>query len=274
MKICVVALLLANLARADEPVVDPDPQPVANGTHWRIVTPAGPVHVWRPQKFEPESAGIVVYVHGYYTDADHTWIDDKLADQFDLSGQNATFIVPEAPRTMDDDLMWPSLGDLFRAVKKATRIRLPDEPIVLVGHSAAYRTLLAWLDYPGVDTLIMADALYGNEEDFFNWLTAMKNHWGNRMTIVSFDTKRWAEPFWRRFPKKQVETLDEIPDSYDKLTDAQKKARILYVRTATEHMHIIPDEKILPIVLRRSPLKSLAPPTTLPTTEPAATTQP
>jgi hypothetical protein len=259
----------ATVARAQDaapqqtPPGPPFPPPVQDvvegGDHWRFLTAAGPIHVWRPAKYEKDSAGIVVYVHGYFTDVDTSWREDKLAAQFNASGQNATFIVPESPTGYDDGIHWPSLGDLLRTVKKTLELKLPDDaPIVLVGHSAAYRTLILWLDYPAVDTLILIDALYGNEEDFFGWLTSWKDHWDKRVTIVSFDTKRWAEMFWRRFPRKSAEVLDELPESYDKLTDAQKKARILYIRTATEHMQLIPEGKTMPIVLRRSPLKSLA----------------
>ena len=46
---------------------------VAGGTHWRIKTNAGAVHVWVPANYDRATAGTVVYIHGYWTDADGAW---------------------------------------------------------------------------------------------------------------------------------------------------------------------------------------------------------
>ena len=58
---------------------------VAGGTHWRIDTGGGAVHVWIPGNYDRATAGTVVYVHGYWTDADGAWRDHKLAQQFRAS---------------------------------------------------------------------------------------------------------------------------------------------------------------------------------------------
>ena len=42
----------------------------AGGTHLRISTPTGPVHVFRPAGYDRRTAGIIVYVHGYYVGVD------------------------------------------------------------------------------------------------------------------------------------------------------------------------------------------------------------
>ena len=57
----------------------------------------GAVHVWVPAGYDRETAGTVIYVHGYWTDADGAWRDHELARQFKASHQNAMFIVPDAP---------------------------------------------------------------------------------------------------------------------------------------------------------------------------------
>src|SRR5947207_3178998 len=51
---------------------------VAGGKHWRIVTVQGAVHVWVPPDYDRETAGTVVYIHGYWTDADGAWRDHEL----------------------------------------------------------------------------------------------------------------------------------------------------------------------------------------------------
>src|SRR5204863_9327666 len=60
----------------------------AGGTHIRIETSSGPVHVFRPAGFDRKTAGVVVYVHGYYTHIDDAWREHKLADQFAASRRN------------------------------------------------------------------------------------------------------------------------------------------------------------------------------------------
>ena len=73
------------------------PPSLAGGEHVRIATKRGPVHVWRPAGYDPLTAGIVLYVHGYYTTSDKAWAEHRLAEQFAASGRNALFIVPRAP---------------------------------------------------------------------------------------------------------------------------------------------------------------------------------
>jgi hypothetical protein len=75
---------------------------VLGGRHWRIKTAQGAVHVWVPADYDRETAGTVVYVHGYYTDADGAWQEHELARQFKASRQNAMFVVPDAPSGNDE----------------------------------------------------------------------------------------------------------------------------------------------------------------------------
>ncbi|MEJ7596954.1 MAG: hypothetical protein WKG01_03505, partial [Kofleriaceae bacterium] len=67
---------------------------VLGGRHWRIKTAQGAVHVWVPPGYDRATAGTVVYVHGYWTDADGAWKEHELARQFKMSRQTAIFIVP------------------------------------------------------------------------------------------------------------------------------------------------------------------------------------
>src|SRR5262249_8267144 len=96
---------------------------VLGGEHWRLGTSRGTVHVWRPEGYDWRSAGVVVYIHGYYTSADSSWNDDRLANQFHESRRNALFIVPEAPSSGEDPVVWPSLDSLLITVQRETRTR-------------------------------------------------------------------------------------------------------------------------------------------------------
>ena len=111
------------------------------GTHWRLGTSRGVVHVWKPQGFRPSSAGTVLYVHGYYTNVDQAVEDHKLLTQFQASGRNALFIAPEAPSWNGEDVFWPDLDALLAEVTRLSGVTIPAGPLVVVGHSGAYRTV-------------------------------------------------------------------------------------------------------------------------------------
>src|ERR1700690_1207535 len=87
-----------------ESKLDKKEDTVAGGKHWRIVTSAGAVHVWVPADYSRDTAGTVIYVHGYWTNADGAWRDHELARQFKASHQNAMFVVPDAPAGNEDSV--------------------------------------------------------------------------------------------------------------------------------------------------------------------------
>ena len=129
-------------------------EPEAGGVHIRLETNHGPVHLFRPAGFNRRTAGVVVYVHGYYTHVDEAWSEHKLAQQFAASRRNALFIAPEAPAAPEEELSWSSLRRLLTIVFHTTHFSAPPGPLVVVGHSGAYRTLVAWLDAPALQQLI------------------------------------------------------------------------------------------------------------------------
>lgn len=252
------ALLLSVFAAIGTARPAPTPKEALNGgDHWKLTTDNGVVHVWRPKGYDARTAGIVVYVHGYYTDADTAWSKHRLVDQFDASGKNALFIVGEAPTSSDEEVTWPSLGDLLRAVSLGTGTPLPRGAIAVVAHSGAYRTLVGWLDYPPLRHIILLDALYGNEEDYLAWLEESRGHGGRRLTIVANDTVRFADPFVHRLTYAQASV--KLPDTLEELPAIQRDARVLYLRSQIGHMDIVTSGKVVPLVLQRLAMKSLKP---------------
>jgi hypothetical protein len=91
--------------------------PEAAGEDLRLETRHGPLHIWRPANYDSQTAGIVIYIHGYLTSVDQTWANDRLAMQFHDSGRNALFIAIEAPQSMNEEVSWTSLADLLRTVE-------------------------------------------------------------------------------------------------------------------------------------------------------------
>lgn len=225
---------------------------VAGGWHWRIQTDHGPVHVWRPARYDSRSAGTVVYVHGLFNTVDEAFRQHKLAEQFAESRQNALYILPEAPTAGADPPNWNSLAELFSTVWEKTHLTPPRGPLVLVGHSAAYRTIVQWLTHPAIAEIILLDALYGDEDEYANWL----NGHPGRMALVARGTTKWTEPFIKRF--KRVAVRNAIPESYAAFTKRERGAKLLYLRSQYGHMEIVTEGRTIPVLLRRTALRHFA----------------
>jgi hypothetical protein len=233
-----------------------EPNPAAAGARsLRLDTAHGPVYVWTPPGYRADTAGIAVYVHGYYTDLDDAWRDHDLAAQFAASGRNALFIVPEAPAGGHQAVSWEQLGDLVREVRRQGALIMPWGPLVVLGHSGAYRTLLAWLDDPRIEHVVILDGLYGNEQPFLDWLDR-GGPARRRLTLIGLDTLRWTE----LVTHAERHDLDWIPDDPADVPAAARAARLLHIRSQFSHMELITAGKALPVLLGASGLPALTPP--------------
>jgi hypothetical protein len=218
----------------------------AQGKHLRLdAGDKGPIHVYQPPEYDADHAAVVIYVHGFYTNADEAWSKHKLARQFRASRRNALFVVPEAPVRPEDEVTWPRLGELLRTVEK--EVELPRGPVVAVGHSAAYRTMAGWLDYGPLDVVILVDALYGSEEEYHRWLTELPGHASHRLLVVASDTQRFSDPLMERLD--ETRRIERLPSRWERLPAAVKMARVVYVRTRIGHMELVTKGTVLPVVL-------------------------
>jgi hypothetical protein len=224
------------------------------GVHWRIQSSHGPIHVWVPPGYDRATAGTVVYVHGYWTDADGAWKRHRLARQFRESRQNALFIVPEAPAGPDQGVVWQSLVDLRREVARAN-IRLPDGPTIAVGHSGAYRTLSGWVDNKLLAQVVLLDALYGRQQSFEEFIATGKRARQHKLLLIGSDTAASSKAFARKFPYAVVR--DRLPDGYEQLTAREKRAKLLYIRSQYRHAELADGGIALPLILRLTPLRRL-----------------
>jgi hypothetical protein len=228
---------------------------VAGGQHWRFAGTRGVIHVWIPEGYDPSYAGTVVYVHGYRSSADQSWRDYHLAAQFKASRQNAVFIVPDAPSGNGDGLHYETLTGLLRLVWRNTHVERPWGAIVVIGHSGAFRTIVPWLDYTAIDHVILLDALYASESSFRTWLVAAKGHDSNKITIIGEDTSGRAQGFINQF--KGVIRMKRVPGSWDDFNKTQRTARVLYMQSQFGHMELVSSGKVIPLILRRTPLHAL-----------------
>jgi hypothetical protein len=224
------------------------------GKHFRIKTSRGAVHVWVPPDYDRETAGTVIYVHGYYTDADGAWHEHELAKQFKASHQNALFIVPDAPAGNDDDVQWPALKDLRKAVARAN-IHLPDGPVVVMGHSGAFRTVMQWVDHKLVDQIILLDALYAGESAFDEFIASGKRADDHKLIVVAASTAEESASFARRY--KFAVAREKMPSAAGGFSRRERGAKLLYIRSQFEHMAIVTSGKVIPTLLRVTPLKAL-----------------
>jgi hypothetical protein len=227
---------------------------VAGGRHWRIKTAQGAVHVWVPPNYDRATAGTVVYVHGYWTDADGAWRDHSLARQFKASKQNALFIVPDAPSSNEERVQWPALTDLRRAVTRGN-IKLPDGPIVVMGHSGAFRTVMQWVDHRHVSQIILLDAMYAGEHAFDDFIHDGKRANDHKLIVVAAGTATESKAFAKKY--KFAVAREKFPDSVGGFTKREKSAKLLYIRSQFDHMGIVTGKKVIPVLLRLTRLKAL-----------------
>jgi hypothetical protein len=227
---------------------------VAGGRHFRIKTAQGSVHVWFPENYDRATAGTVVYVHGYWTDADGAWRDYELARQFRASRQNAMFVVPDAPSNNEESVHWPALSDLRKAVTRAN-IRLPDGPVVVMGHSGAFRTVMQWVDNRVVDQIILLDALYAGESAFDEFIKSGKRADDHKLIVVAASTAQESKSFANKY--KFAVAREKMPDSVGGFSKRERGAKLLYIRSQYEHMQIVTSKKVIPMLLRVTPLKAL-----------------
>jgi len=239
---------------AAEGRLDKKEDQVAGGLHWRIETDEGAVHVWIPPNYDRATAGTVVYVHGYYTDADGAWRDYHLAKQFRQSRQNAIFIVPDAPSGNQEQVKWPALADLRRAINRAN-IKLPDGPTIVMGHSGAYRTVMKWVDHQLVQQVILLDAMYGGEKAFDDFIATGKRADRHKLIVVGSSTAEASHSFIDKYPFAVAR--EKMPTSSDGFTRREKRCKLLYVRSQFGHMEIVTGGKVIPTLLRLTPLRAL-----------------
>jgi hypothetical protein len=226
--------------------LDPVGEGVVIGDHARLETPRGPVHVWTPRGYAPETAITVVYVHGYQIDVDEAWWAHGLPEQFGLASINAMFIACEAPQDKYEDVHWRSLSALLDTVE-ASGHALPKGRVAAIGHSGAYRTLEQWARDARLETLVLLDAGYGSLWWVRNWVLGQAQR---RLIDIGDDAIMFTDQLHRYLLPRSV-TLQGFGAFGDRAQVARlARERIVYVRSTIGHYNIASGALALPSVLR------------------------
>ncbi len=213
--------------------------------HVRIHTAHGAIHVWTPAGYDPETAALLIYVHGYFANVDDAWRAYHLRDQFAESGLNAMFVACEAPQSARDDIDWTSYAALIDTI--AARVgHMPQGKQIVMGHSGAHRTIGEWLSDDNIDTIALLDAGYGKLEDYSAWLDARADR---RLIDVAELTRTWTDPFHASLPESYVVDRFPSPDRGE-LPRAALDAQIVYVHSHLGHMPLVTGGVAIPMVLR------------------------
>lgn len=231
-------------ARAREPK-GPPPEVIADGEHWRIVTPRGPVHVWRPRLYDHSTAGVVVYVHGYYTDADGAWTEHRLADQFRRSRRNALFVVPEAPSSATQAVVWTGPEELWTAIVDGLGITVPYGPLVMAGHSGGFRTIVEWLPSNQVDQVVLLDGLYGGQPELLKWMAGHSKYKRPYLVLVpSGTTEKETQKL-----VSAVRGAESAPLWVSAGMVGDIAAKVLVLGSTSGHMEVVTEGHAIPATL-------------------------
>jgi hypothetical protein len=223
----------------------------AGGAWWRVGTSRGAVLAWRPAGYHPREAGVVVYLHGYFTTVDQAVADHRLFEQFRQSGRSALFVAPEAPAWNGEDPVWPELAALLGEVIRRTGLTPPRGPVVVAAHSGGYRTTLLWLGDQRLEEILLLDGLYRGEEQLRGWLEA-PTQVSRRLVLVSDETRDRAEALAAATPG--AITLPRVPPLRAGLEGAARTARLLAIRSQHPHMAMVERGEVLPVLLRATRL--------------------
>jgi hypothetical protein len=221
-----------------------------DGRHVRFGTDdKGPVHVWRPSYYRADTAKVVVYLHGFFNQADSAFYEHELPAQFRGSGRNALFVVPEAPSWRTDPVYWEDLEELLKAVYVRARLKPPGGGVMVLAHSGAYRTVASWLKHPKLKQVVLIDALYGADQEFQAWVgsTMVPN---KQLVLVGFETAQRTDWFLRLHPK--AVKLDDVPYLYDKAPPLTGPV-LSITSDRYDHMGMITTGRVVPMLLHVLP---------------------
>ena len=123
---------------------------------------------------------------------------------------------------------------------------MAEAPHRRVGHSAAFRTLLGWLDEPQIDTVVLVDAAYGEIDQYKAWVLGSDKH---RLIDIGDDTREWTDKLHAALPDKRRARLVPVARGRHPARRRQR-ARILDIKSTLGHFPLVTGGIALPMILR------------------------
>jgi hypothetical protein len=114
---------------------------------------------------------------------------------------------------------------------------------------------MKWIDHKVVAQVILLDALYGGERAFDDFIGTGKRADQHKLIVVGADTAEESRAFIKRYPFAVAR--DTMPRSTEQFSKREKRAKLLYVRSQFGHMQIVTSGKVIPLLLRLTPLAAL-----------------
>lgn len=239
--------MVASAPAGDEPPVEP--------IDCRLETARGVLRAWRQGDYDARRSGLVVYVHGYGTSLDRTWVEDDLPGQFDAARRDALFVGVSGPASREQPVAFPDLDEALTTLANGCSLILPRGPLVLLGHSAAYRTFLHWLGARRPRQIVLLDALYGrvNVAPFRRWVLAGTPRRPRQLVLLAEETLAESRLLARGL--RGARARARLPESAQGFTPAEHSARVLVVRSQYGHDAIVQGRQAIPVLLGLGPLK-------------------
>ena len=133
--------------------------------------------------------------------------------------------------------------------------QFPDGPVVVIGHSGAFRTVMQWVDHKLVDQIILLDALYAGESAFDEYIKSGKRADDHKLIVVGADTAQDSAGFVKKY--KFARAREKVPAAMSGFTKDERRSKLLYIRSQYDHMSIVTSQKVIPLLLRVTRLKAL-----------------
>jgi len=125
----------------------------------------------------------------------------------------------------------------------------------VMGHSGAFRTIMQWVDHKLIAQIVLLDAMYAGQSAFDDFIHDGKRADHHKLVVVGAGTAESSTSFIKKY--KFAVAREKMPASYGDFTKREKRAKLLYIRSQFEHNAIVTSGKVIPVLLRLTPLKSV-----------------
>ena len=228
------------------------------------------VAIFIPKDYSPDKKiDFVVHFHGWFNDVDSVLKTFKLLEQFAGSKKNAILIVPQGPKNAPDSFGGKLtrnngfklfMNEIMTVLKDRNYIphksKLGD--IILTGHSGGYKVIANILSKGGlvyhIHEVYLFDALYGNIDDYTNWL----NKSASKFFIIYTDSGGTIEGVNKFVSELQNHGISFYHQQTSKVKKWElKKKEIMLLHSNLGHNDVLYKRKMFQRILANSQLERI-----------------